>query len=1098
MKNQQNLDWEYQTILNNLLNISNKDTSLFVKVDNDKLFDLYSTFNLDVIREITYQNNFSIRIRAEYLNEIIQKLNNIYLPLELIEYLKKINYINLAKREKFIYQDFEKEKKQIISEYNAKLQQFNSIFKKYYQEILSIYEQTSSWPLYVGCVFVKVHLKEKNKKIYAPLFLKPVDLDFNNGIIKLISNGDLKLNEKLLFVLKNEGFDLHIDEELNDDQQNIFQLIKLLKQKWENSFYNFDIKLENPIKNFEEEEIQNQELEFHDGMVLGIFQPSGGYLRNRMLEIIKNKELENILVAEFDKNIYKKNIQEVISNPKTRLLKISPTNYSQDKAIISALKQNTIIWGPPGTGKSQTIVNILVNILFYNKTALVSSEKKAALEVIKERLGILKQYALVLSNPVGNNSKSKFYHPLKIYIGYLENFEKNNTLSKPKINIVDESEINFVENLKKWKSEIKFDKYLEFIGKTKTILDLLTEEQFKILIKLDSELLYTVNLKYKNSKKYLKELLKLNKLKFKFFNKKYKFLKNNSTELFDKFNNFNINFNELKSIVNTFDFDDWNIIKSIYGTLPNNNSQKTVNIDWINQTVAERIIEKINKIDKNRLNNFSAIVKNAKMKPHKFIKEYSDIIKIFFPIIIATPEMDLSIWKKEEFDYAIIDEASQMFNEKGLPLLYLAKNKILAGDNQQMKPSNWFNTRFVEEDSVYAGIDSILDHAEKFGIHSILLDKNYRSNFASLMTFSSKHFYDENLDVIDLYNNNFSKEINCAIETINVEGIWENNTNNLEIDIAIKTLENNIDSYEKIILLSFNKFQRDKLENIIINSNEKLRKKIESNNLLIRNIENIQGDEADLVIASVAYDKNATIHSTYVGRIGGKNALNVAITRAKEKMIVIKSIYASDIIINSWDNEDLLIFKKWLEFLDLSEEEKKKYINPKNRNNNFSMSQLQNKIYEELEKYLNNSSILELTNNENIGTITIDIALKVNNKIHTCFIIDNFEYDTLEDYLKFNDKIKFIRNKKYPVFVINAIIWEEIKFDIFDYLAKLIEELTTDSNIEKSLLIKTNHEINDYEQLLVDDYSTNASEIKILNKKTNSLAITNNNEFDNE
>jgi len=58
----------------------------------------------------------------------------------------------------------------------------------------------------------------------------------------------------------------------------------------------------------------------------------------------------------------------------------------------------------------------------------------------------------------------------------------------------------------------------------------------------------------------------------------------------------------------------------------------------------------------------------------------------------------------------------------------------------------------------------------------------------------------------------------------------------------------------------------------------------------IRNIENIQGDEADLVIMSIVYTPETRVMSTYVARKGGRNALNVAVSRAKTKMIIIKSV----------------------------------------------------------------------------------------------------------------------------------------------------------------------------------------------------------------
>ncbi len=96
---------------------------------------------------------------------------------------------------------------------------------------------------------------------------------------------------------------------------------------------------------------------------------------------------------------------------------------------------------------------------------------------------------------------------------------------------------------------------------------------------------------------------------------------------------------------------------------------------------------------------------------------------------------------------------------------------------------------------------------------------------------------------------------------------------------------------------------------------------------MLKNIENIQGDKADLVIMSVVYDKTTSLGFSYVARPGGKNALNIAISKAKEKMIVIKSVTASEI--KSANTEDFIIFKKWLAFLDL-EAEKKRLIILKN------------------------------------------------------------------------------------------------------------------------------------------------------------------------
>nr|WP_318027002.1 hypothetical protein [Mycoplasmopsis bovis] len=59
--------------------------------------------------------------------------------------------------------------------------------------------------------------------------------------------------------------------------------------------------------------------------------------------------------------------------------------------------------------------------------------------------------------------------------------------------------------------------------------------------------------------------------------------------------------------------------------------------------------------------------------------------------------------------------------------------------------SNWFGIRVNDEETIFGKVDSMLDFAKGVGVYNVLLDKNYRSNYASLMTFSSKHFYNSSL-----------------------------------------------------------------------------------------------------------------------------------------------------------------------------------------------------------------------------------------------------------------------------------------------------------------------------------------------------------------
>jgi len=110
-----------------------------------------------------------------------------------------------------------------------------------------------------------------------------------------------------------------------------------------------------------------------------------------------------------------------------------------------------------------------------------------------------------------------------------------------------------------------------------------------------------------------------------------------------------------------------------------------------------------------------------------------------------------------------------MFFEIGLPVLYIGKIKVLVGDQQQMKPSRSFSSRDESEnqETIPEDAESLLDYGFDKNMFPVMLNKNYRSSSASLMSFSAKNFYESELDVINSANAKDSE----AIEVVNVEGI---------------------------------------------------------------------------------------------------------------------------------------------------------------------------------------------------------------------------------------------------------------------------------------------------------------------------------------
>ena len=306
---------------------------------------------------------------------------------------------------------------------------------------------------------------------------------------------------------------------------------------------------------------------------------------------------------------------------------------------------------------------------------------------------------------------------------------------------------------------------------------------------------------------------------------------------------------------------------------------------------------------------YGELNRKRKVKPvRKLFQEYSKQLFQIAPCWLASPESVSKVFplKRKLFDLVIVDEASQLPIEKALPFLYRADHVIIAGDEKQLQPFDLFQIKEYEDEDEFEDIPdekSLLDFA-KVRHHPRQLNWHYRSKYQELINFSNHAFYDGKLEVAP---NVIKHPKNPHVNYILCNGMWENNTNHVEckevID-QIKKLWSNVTKYPSILVITFNDTQKELIElelkkqegdpefaqlQTAANEGKPL-----SEHLRVKNIENVQGDERDVVIFSIGYAENA--EGKFANRFGtlnqagGENRLNVAITRAREKMIVISSI----------------------------------------------------------------------------------------------------------------------------------------------------------------------------------------------------------------
>ena len=327
-------------------------------------------------------------------------------------------------------------------------------------------------------------------------------------------------------------------------------------------------------------------------------------------------------------------------------------------------------------------------------------------------------------------------------------------------------------------------------------------------------------------------------------------------------------------------------------------------------------------------------------KINEFIDKYKLEIMDSVKIWLLTPEVVSSIFPLDEkmFDIVIFDEASQLFVEKGIPAIYRAKQVVIAGDEKQLRPSLLGAGRIQEEEGDinddYSGAleeESLLSLAA-FRFEEKTLDFHYRAKYEELINFSNYAFYNMKLRVAP----NRQKLIIPPIQRIMVEdGFWFDKQNEVEakeVVQLVKHILNTRTNNQSIGIITFNSSQKDLIYDLlerekeidmdfsVLLDKERDRKENEEDrSLFVKNIENVQGDERDIIIFSIGYAKGENgkvqLNFGWLNQQGGENRLNVAISRAKEKIYVVTSIEPEELKVDATKNRGPKIFKEYLRYV---------------------------------------------------------------------------------------------------------------------------------------------------------------------------------------
>lgn len=538
-------------------------------------------------------------------------------------------------------------------------------------------------------------------------------------------------------------------------------------------------------------------------------------------------------------------------------------NESQKLAVETTLKNSiSIVEGPPGTGKTQTILNIIANLIVQNKTVAIVSNNNSAVFNVREKLEKY-GYEMVVASLGNNENKASFFDNIeeqtvnpdfriseerlkrvKNEIQELDSiltkcFQYRNKLAALKTELSDAG-IEF--------SHIKAEQPLE--PNTKSVLDKRFYRKWNSgkVLKLKS-LLSVID---------LKKLSIINKLRFVL---QYGLFDLNSISQYSEEFPVYVNHKFYELYIGKIE----NEILDVENWLASNNEETNL------KRFIETSKEVFNGVLFKKYNRLGKVTFNVK----DYRNQFDDFTKYYPVILSSTLSLHTSIPKGYLFDYLIIDESSQVDIIKSAVCFSCCRNVIVVGDSMQLthivdKQSKEAAELFQIEYNISPAYDyvkqNILNSLKSLygnNVKSVLLKEHYRCH-PTIIGFCNKKYYNNNLVVMTDGDNHPFK----IIET-NISGERDNYSQRQIDETNLYIRQNYSEDYTKVGVIAPYRKHADMLQKQLPDGAE------------ADTIHKYQGREKDVIIFN-------TVRSKIGEFIDNPNLINVAVSRAVNEFIVVK------------------------------------------------------------------------------------------------------------------------------------------------------------------------------------------------------------------
>jgi very-short-patch-repair endonuclease len=332
-----------------------------------------------------------------------------------------------------------------------------------------------------------------------------------------------------------------------------------------------------------------------------------------------------------------------------------------------------------------------------------------------------------------------------------------------------------------------------------------------------------------------------------------------------------------------------------------------------------------------------AVKKRRHMPLRNLFERIPNLIRLLKPCLMMSPisVSQFLIPGSLQFDLVVFDEASQIYTEDAISSIYRGNQLVVAGDPKQLPPTPFFQYILVddfdwdEESYGFDLFDSVLDECMSIGLPVQMLKWHYRSKHESLISFSNDRYYDGRLIIFPASqrgNEDLGVELVYVGDGVYNRGSSRDNPVEAEVvtDLVFDQFKNHSD--KTLGVVTFSIAQKDKIQDSI-EQRLKIRPDFEKffvedrlNGFFVKNLENVQGDERDVMIFSIGYgydiDRRMTMNFGPLNKPGGERRLNVAITRAKEKVLLVSSIRYDDIILEKTKAEGVHSLHHYLKYAE--------------------------------------------------------------------------------------------------------------------------------------------------------------------------------------